>query len=351
MEQSISAHKKFLEERFNIVFEEGDVLRNPALHPIEDAPAGSLIIVNALYKGEIIGRHVLVPYFLRTENGNAKIALSSASEVKEKYRGIGVFPVLFLEAIKRAREQGIKFIYGFPNENSYNNIVNDLQFKTIGVLPILVKPINSKKILQKILYNSRTAAWLDVFVRPFVGLLYLAGRARASGSVSIKTSDRLGEGLDSLWSTRENISYYMVLRDSSFLAWRYNKDAFIRFTGCDKVTGENGIIIGCVRLKFGFKIGFITELLLPRANAHSLGGQLIREIENYFRKEQVDFIAAACTRNTMLHKSLSRAWYFTLPQRYFQRKFWVVGKHLDETAENLYQFDKWAITLSDFDNV
>lgn len=98
------------------------------------------------------------PYLCINNNEKILAAQSGDTMTHPEHRGKGLFPILAKKTFELAKEEGINFIFGFPNENSYPVFIKKLgwthhenlnsyviKVKTLPISPLFnrVKPLKN----------------------------------------------------------------------------------------------------------------------------------------------------------------------------------------------------------------
>ncbi len=68
------------------------------------------------------------------------------------YRGKGLFITLAKDVYKKAVENEVVLVYGFPNGNSIHGFKKKLEWEVLDPVPFLIKPLKSRFLLKKYLF-------------------------------------------------------------------------------------------------------------------------------------------------------------------------------------------------------
>ena len=156
-----------------------------------------------------VGYYGVIPCFLQHGDNKILSAQSADTMTHPQYRFKGLFVELSKMTFDLCRAEGIKLIFGFPNQNSFHGAINKLGWKmtdTMDCFMIPVKTIPIQKIIRRVsflkpLYNK---------YRHRVLQKYLAPGERIANSL-------ISEG------------YYGVCRDADYLAYKtYHNTVVIR---------------------------------------------------------------------------------------------------------------------------
>lgn len=347
--EMLARTQKILTERLGITFRTGGVQTHQILHRINASPAGAPIVTEAMHKGQVIGKTAVIPMKAESEGRSFTAGMSMESEVSSKYRGFGVFPILVNECIKTCGDQGIEYIYGFPNENSFENFIKYCGFKLIGTVPLLAKPMLPIAPAQRVLRSHLAAKALMGILRPVLAGYRLG---TTMGAIAASCASEAPNGFTSseqIWSATSQERPLHMVRDKAFMDWRYGGDEYIRLECTDPKTGARGQAAISIRDKERYRIGFICELMTDSSDK-GVTNRLLREAEKRFVRAGADIACSLTMPGTQMYNALRKAGYLKLPPSLLGREFWYIGRNLVGPDDNRTEiFENWLLTLSDFD--
>jgi len=82
--------------------------------------------------GEYVAYYGVFPLILDYFNQDILVAQSGETMTIPEHRNKGLFTMLAKETYKKTNEEGIKLVFGFPNENSAPGFIKKLNWKFIG---------------------------------------------------------------------------------------------------------------------------------------------------------------------------------------------------------------------------
>lgn len=103
--------------------------------------------------GTVASYYNTIPYVIRYKDIDMLAAQSCVAMTHSDHRGKGLFPLLGKAVHDLTRDEGAKFIFGFPNELSYHGLVRKMDFKHLDTMKsfrIKVKTLPIAKILKKV---------------------------------------------------------------------------------------------------------------------------------------------------------------------------------------------------------
>lgn len=119
-----------MNELFNTVFERERPLEI-MMNQYTQNPFGysyhSLIVDD----GRIVGMNVYIPVYFKKDGENVLFADSVDSMVSKKYRDFFNYKDMVDAAYKYMRKEGVKFAYGYPNDNAYPVVIKSKLMKEV----------------------------------------------------------------------------------------------------------------------------------------------------------------------------------------------------------------------------
>ena len=330
----------------------------------EDNPAGKAVIWLAKYKDEVIGQYIV--NLMRFKIGEAirTGAVAVNVLVREDFRKKGVYIYLENKTYETCTQQGVDFTYGFPNKNVYKTYIRQLREDVIGTVPLFIKPVKIRLLLEKYYKNK-------FIIRAFAPFLYLILKVKDLIIALFSFSRRPGfyknynirkiEGFDNRinsfwWAACEKYKNIMV-RDMKFLNWRYFQNPRRKYE-VYVVEDANQNIRAYVALRVALvgnvKTGFIVDML-------SIGGEddkhachlLIRKAKEYFRKNSVYLIACLLWSGKNYYHLLKENGFFVCPRKFVPQPCQFVLKTHSKgiNKKDIIDPQDWFISLGDFDIV
>jgi Acetyltransferase (GNAT) domain len=93
--------------------------------------------------GEPLAYYGVLPCFIQWRGGIVLAAQSADTMTNPKYRYKGLFVELSLITFELCKTLGIKFVFGFPNQNSYHGAVNKLGWRMTHTMERFYVPVDS----------------------------------------------------------------------------------------------------------------------------------------------------------------------------------------------------------------
>ena len=151
-----------------------------------------------------IAYYGVIPFTLNYEGEEILVAQSADTMTHPQYQGKGLFTTLARMTFELAAREGVKFIYGWPNQNSYYGFKNKLNWDELGNMQVFRFPVMTLPLAK--------ASWKLKALRP----LYDWYSARILNLLTRSTSDVL--------TTPEGT----VMRNSAYLTYKKNLGSKVR---------------------------------------------------------------------------------------------------------------------------
>ena len=297
-----------------------EMLLSQWLWKFADVPFGHAIIKLMFDGNKLIGHYAVVPLNVQVGGVVVDAALSVNTMTHPDYEKRGIFSYLAEETYKKCRQQGLKFVYGFPNKNSYYGFTRKLGWQDLDGMTILEKEL-------KVPAQTETSRW-----------------------DAISPVDRFDERIDSLWGMVRADYSVIVSRTSKYLNWRFVEhpvEKYARFV----IGGNNTSLLGYLVLKTyysdqGIK-GHIVDVLCSKDK--DLVRNLIRYSEQHFMKIGITNLSCWASERSLYGEVLA--------EEGFKRK--EFGIHFgvrafdkrDKTLVSLAQKENWHLAMGDLDVV
>ena len=305
----LSVHqKKGICELFETVFHHTKTLEYFDKQFGEASPQGSY---HCIYESgeKVLATFSYIPYRLMYHDKEILVAVGVDTAVSPSAK-IGEFGVYFMfqSLVKRMKQDGIKAIYGFPNDNFYGYNTHILGLKDIGILDFYVVPMNLGMFKKKLSWLTPLSIFAITLGIKFLKII--------SSSKEIKKDIHL-------------------LNDELFRKQRYTSDhSFLTLKDGSRVV---------YTLYSEDKLGDIAYIIdIETLSKH-----------NFY--EAFEQVAKSVGRKcSMIAFPASKMPFFTpirVPMKYLPRKLHMVGSYFDKDImdDDFYSLASWKANLSIFD--
>jgi GNAT superfamily N-acetyltransferase len=307
--------------------------------------------------GKIIGVVCVVPLRIKVRD---KVQLGSQTLyglVHPDWRGQGVFTNLSRFCYQRARSCGVQFSYGFPNPNSYGPMVHRLGWLDIGEAELFIHPVSIDRLTTRRLGHGLLQRVVSTIGRAGGPLLFRPQPlAPGASQVAVAEVDTQDGALDDFWRRVREKYPVMLVRDTSFLHWRYTKPPARTYR---VLTGRrNGTVIAIAvlrttlveRIPCGMIVDFLVE---PTERGRTAGEVLLRQTLDRFQHDDVDLIGCLMSPGAEETALLRSQGYLACLGWFQPRPFPVVLLTDENTPARavLCEFRSWFVTMGDYDAV
>jgi len=261
-------------------------------------------------KGIVVGAQTFIPFSYFIHNDKFLFALSVDTMIKADYRNFDNIYDLWSTGRKAIKNEGVVFLFGFPNENAYPVLIKGIGDRDIGELQTYVLPYQIGTYFPKLKFLNFIS---QIFCKLLITFSYLS---------------------------KSNKSHNFIIRKDrdNFNNYRYKW-----FDGdYNKVDKKNLSFVYKVIIYNGIRTAFLMDVYpMTKKNFDAA-------VRIMFSRSHSDFEVALYVG--YLHfNPLSM---IKIPNKYVPKKFHFVGKILDKgilDADLLFDINNWDINLSNYD--
>ena len=305
---------------------------------------GSVAVLIKDEEGSISAIYATLPVKAVVAGKETIVCQSLDTMTDENHRGKGLFVTAAKERYSLSKSEGVGFVYGFPNGNSVHGFRKHLEWKLLDPVPFIFKPIRTGYFLRKVL-GDKIGSFFDVRVS-IKSKIKLSGRHKL-----VKTTVFDGK-YDQLWSVFSQKFSVSVLRDSSYLNWRFIDKPNEDYKIYSLFEGDilRGFIVYCIKVKHGGNVGYVMELITDLSCVNHQQ-TLLDYATNDLIDLGCDVILAWCFPFSPSFDAYSKANFFSLPKklRPIELHFGYANFNSDETV--LSKRYNWYLSYSDSDTV
>lgn len=258
----------------------------------------------------VVGINTYVPVYFKVQGKYLLFANSIDSMVEKQYRDFFAYKEMVDLAYEKMKEEGVAFVYGYPNDNAYPVVIKSRLMKEIGRMYTYCLPIHIggiKPVLR--------------FLNPLTEMFF-----RGFTSIS---------GLFASSSKPE----FDIEKD----AQSYNKTRYRRSNGKYSIASlKNGITVYYkIKVHEGVRTAFLIDISEKSPKAFN---RAVNHIVKNHRKEFDILIYPGFL-------PFSNTGMIRIPQRFEPKKFYLTGKILDKTVigKDIWDISNWDTNLSNYD--
>lgn len=312
-------------------------------------PSGKAVIklANDSEKNILAGEYIVIPMKLKVEDKVVIGTLSLNTLTRKEYRGQGIFTGLANGVYKECSNKGLAFTYGFPNQNSYPGFIKKLEFKELGQVPLVIKPLNYKVIVEKKInkYLSKLVPSFNSYKR------YNDKNKNKDFNVYAIDEDNVKD-IDVLWDKIKDSFKVIGVRDSQYIKWRYINIPLRKYKilALKKDNEILGYIVGNFRDVDGINSGMIVDFIFDH-NHPKAGNILVNALMKYFKSENVHMVGSLLMSNSAEYKVLKNNGFYRCPKFLEPQPFpFIYRAHTSDGEDScMYNFDNWFLTMGDYD--
>lgn len=264
-------------------------------------------------------------------------------------RGKGLFPVVASKVFDRCDEDGVDFIYGFPNSSSAPGFFNKLGWKKIGFPPFifymnnLLFPI--AYLLKRNLFIKNYFFWAYLLVVNF--LRKRMGKFQMLSAIDFKSAE-----YDALWRKFSEKLSVSIWRDSEYMEWRYREKPEREYSYIS--AKKNGVLLGVlvyfVANKHNGKIGYIMDVIFD-PDYPQAGKILVAEAVLAMSNLGADVILAWSAPSFQGHSAYSGSLFLPMPRKAQPIKLFFGYRPCASMTFREIQLSDFYISYADSDTV
>lgn len=313
-------------------------------------PAGKAIVyVIRNTKGQIISVYSAIPLRMKLMSATAQASLSFDSMTHPQYKGQGLFTTVGRALYQNLGKINSVFIYGFPNKNSQNIFVNQLQWFEVSDFPLLLKVMDFTPVLCRIIPHGFLAKMIGSVLNKTINPFFRSTE-RKKANLNIEEMRKFDDEFEDFWNNVRSHFHICVERDSNYLRWRYGKPEeeykILKIAHRD-------IMVGYAVLKtetrFNLKTGYIMDFIVcPKDDyIHELLSAIVMD----FQKEKVDLISALLMKKNPYYSIFRKYGFLSIPRRFHpQEIYFGVRIHINNGYNKEIRDPRnWFISWGDTD--
>lgn len=259
------------------------------------------------------------------------------------HRGKGLFINLAKSVFQKAKNDDVKFVYGFPNGNSIYGFEKKLEWSVLDPVPFLIKPLRTSYFTKKV---------------PFFGWLPNINLVRKKNARNpqfiIKKIRSFPQEVDKIWESFSNVIAVGIQRDKAYLTWRYVNKPEENYQILHAYSKEGiylGFVVYTVKEKHNGKIGYIMELIYDPITP-KIGKLLLEYAVNEINLSKADCVLSWCLSHSPNYHSYKSIKFFNMPEKLRPIELHFGARSFDKDYEAIILNRKnWYLSYSDSDTV
>jgi hypothetical protein len=320
----------------------------------QDSPAGPATIWVAESEEGIVGHYAVRP--VRMSCGGALILGSTSIDAMTHpdYRRQAVFATLGQSTYADVEREGPALTYIFPRKISMIGTVEKFDWVYLCSLPVLVKPLSAARVAGRFTPGSVVFGPARAALTALLGVLCRPARIPADEHTEQRWIDRFDARFDGLWERVAPRYGLTVIRDSTYLNWRYCDNPARDYRTV--VAERAGEVVAYMTLRcmeqYGLRGGMIVDLAAAPGSEQALSALLVFA-ERFLREQQLDVMACLINGDDRYVRLLRRQGFLRVPGR-LGFKEWYFGYRINKptvSEEVCADPANWFLTFGDTDVV
>jgi hypothetical protein len=280
---------------------------------------------------------------LHTSAGECVTGWFVETMVLEKVRGKAVGPMLVAKA-----KQDLPFNLSLGQTSQMRELQFRLGWEQVAPLETLVFVLNGRAVLaSKLPAIASAPAGIALTMRQRVQ--HWKGR-RQPGSYAVREVSRFGAAHDGLWARAKADYAVAVVRDASYLNWKYVDQPGQNFLRLEVVRGGDVAAVAVIAFQepagpYTYRRARLTEVVVP-ASDEDLVWTLFEAVRHACRERGADLIVFDVINDSLVRQAIR----FGFARRSSTRVLLVsIGEQPTEAALLTRQAANWLITRGDSD--
>ncbi len=307
-------------------------------------PFGDALITVALDESEkLAGQYIVLPIQFFFQGKIIEGSLSLNTLIKAEYRGKGLFKKAAERTYQRCDDVDILFTVGVPNKNSFKGFINKLNFKHVGNLTLMIKPLRMIRILKSLfnLAKKKKGAEIEFTIeqKSRSGNYFSVFSPELDKTNYLKFLNR--------WEGEKNI---FVHRSLEYLNWRYINNPVRKYYLFKWTENEEMKAFAVIRALnvYGLRAGVIMEFCcLNNFSAK----KFLKSIEDEFSEKRIDVLMTVLAGKNCEHKELSKAGFLAVPKMMLLQKLpFIIKVHKPfQDSDSFLKGSNWHFSFGDYD--
>jgi hypothetical protein len=264
----------------------------------------------------------------------------------ESVRGKAIGPMLVAKA-----KQDLPFNLSLGQTPQMRALQISLGWQEVCPLSTWTFVLNAFDTLTGKLQNRLVRAVAATLVAGWQQARYVRGRRRGlTWAPVVRLIDRFGSTHDHLWETVKKQFPCAVVRDSSYLNWKYVDQPGQEFIRVEIRRNDEVIAVAVLLLRepdeiYAYRRGFIVDLLLPVQDG-DVTWAVLDELRRLFLARGADMIVFHMINTALARALASFGFSPRVPSRFF---LVAQGEPNSATADLALRAENWLVTMGDSD--
>ena len=296
-------------------------------------PAKKIYIYLAFDRSLCIGQYAMLPMSLCYNGRTVDTLIALDNMVHPKYQRRGILKDLEKLVVKD-RPKDIPF-YTFLNQNSFHVYTKKFGWVYLGTIDVYFKPIS----LNTFVATNRIYKPIELSFKLY-NFFY-----RPKLKLHLEKMDKPDKDIEYFWDKNRCKFGITFNRSTEYLNWRFFECPLKYENLKIKHAGEVvGLAVIRIQKKFGFKIGWVMDLITKGNYEEGYYRDALLYIQN-FVKEKCDFISILLPSENA-KESLKSAGYRKIPQKLLPHQFYFCVRKNDYSCSMINEKKNWYFSWS-----
>jgi GNAT superfamily N-acetyltransferase len=315
----------------------------------EGNPAGTAVSLLVRDEGRLVGQATTIPISVMLSGKGATAGLSLDPVIDPDYRGRSLAGGLLLETADLAAKEDIAFSYGSPEQAALSSFLKQGEFKDVGALPLLIRPLNPERLATKAADTFGSGRPVSIARSVWRTPPPKAQKEDLPG-LEIGEEKSFDEPFALFWHRVHQRFPIMVVRDPAYLNWRFVNVPGRKYTSFaarseGKIRGY--VVVRATQLE-RFSVGLIVDLVVEASGeGRAAGRHLVDHVKTYLREQDLDMLATVALRHTDEYRIFRSRGFWVLPKFLEPRPFHLVVRSHAAGSEVAYDLKNWFLTPGD----
>lgn len=297
--------------------------------------------------GKLAGIYAVFRSNFLCEGINVTGCQSLDTLTSQEFRGKGLFNSLANIVYDRCRNEGVGFVYGFPNGNSAHGFFKKLDWVNLDPVPFLIRPINLSYFIKKLPIPGSIKSIIP-------SIRIEAKKPIVPSGVNIKYNIDYDFDYEKLWGEFSRGLVLALDRSPDYMNWRLGRRPGSNYRNICSYDSDGTLTAICIYTvieKHGGRIGYIMDLInLPNSKNH--GALCLKLALNKICSEGADAVLAWNFENSPNNESYRKARFFRMPEKIRPIELhFGVGIFDPSLKEIVSNRENWYISYLDSDTV
>jgi len=310
-------------------------------------PTHNVKLYGIFIRGKIMGYYHVPVYEGQIAGKRKTFAMVQEVAITKGLRGQGMFRKLAEFATQDLMASQVDLAYTFPNRNSIHTFLKYNGYSKICTLQSYLLPVRCEAMI-----SSKVPLFgLEKIIGLGADLLFSRFSPPNNSNQSVHLHQDINEDIVGVFSAFQRSKHIMLLRDRSFLAWRFRDRPHCQhfyFT-----LSENSHVVATAIFKSDILFDNHALILMDFAYLPGHKRSLLKLIQ-YVRvhgkqilNSSFHFIFTA--GHGMLFSSLKQLGFIPIPERLTPRPLHLLVKNLAHRTSEILEPNNWHVTLTDWD--